>query len=560
MTLRHTALLALSLTLALTATSARADPLVWEGTLQDGLHPAEGRYDLVVRLFDRREGGLPLGEATEFPGVSLRNGRFSLPLDLAQKQQARDELWLEVAARAAGELHFETLPSRSLLKGGQQACWSTTGNVLAPHTGFLGTTNEDSFLDLRAGNRRVVRYFHLPESPQSPIILGGHDSNSGFYPGTIIAGGGGSGALANIAFAPYGSIGGGFGNQTGSLANQDATAASVSGGQNNRAQAASSTVAGGTGNTASGAASSVGGGTNNSATGEHATVGGGFQASANGFASVVAGGSGVTINADFGSLGGGVFNLVDGIGGTISGGQANRASVYANVGGGENNRAIGDHATVPGGRDNLASGTSSLAAGRRASAGHNGAFVWADSQNLDFSSTGANQFLVRAQGGAAINSNSPAGNALRVNGTLRVDTLGAAAATTLCRNASNQISGCSSSKRYKQDIVELELGLVAALRLRAVGYAWKDTGAADVGFVAEEVGAIDERLVTRNADGEIEGVKYDRLTAVLANAVQELAARDSMRADEMAMVRAENVELRARLERLEAVMLGGSGK
>jgi hypothetical protein len=191
--------------------------------------------------------------------------------------------------------------------------------------------------------------------------------------------------------------------------------------------------------------------------------------------------------------------------------------------------------------------------------------VWADSQSSDFVSTGVNQFLVRAQGGAAINSNDPAGNALRVAGTLRVDTLGTAAATTLCRNALNQISNCSSSARYKKDIGDLELSLDAALRLRAVGYRWKDTGAADVGFVAEEIATIDERLVTRDAKGQIEGVKYDRLTAVLANAVQELAARDSLVLEALGALKAENADLRAeqmrrdrdyqtRLQRLEALL------
>jgi hypothetical protein len=38
---------------------------------------------------------------------------------------------------------------------------------------------------------------------------------------------------------------------------------------------------------------------------------------------------------------------------------------------------------------------------------HNGAFVWADSQNASFSSTAANQFLIRAQGGVGIGLNNP---------------------------------------------------------------------------------------------------------------------------------------------------------
>ena len=35
------------------------------------------------------------------------------------------------------------------------------------------------------------------------------------------------------------------------------------------------------------------------------------------------------------------------------------------------------------------------------------------------------------------------------------------------------------------------------MQLRPVSYQWKETHAADVGFVAEEVAKLDERLVTR---------------------------------------------------------------
>ena len=66
------------------------------------------------------------------------------------------------------------------------------------------------------------------------------------------------------------------------------------------------------------------------------------------------------------------------------------------------------NATVPGGRLNAAAGFNSFAAGNRAKANHDGAFVWADGTNADFASTGSNQFNVRASGGTRIFSNSGA--------------------------------------------------------------------------------------------------------------------------------------------------------
>jgi hypothetical protein len=48
-----------------------------------------------------------------------------------------------------------------------------------------------------------------------------------------------------------------------------------------------------------------------------------------------------------------------------------------------------------------------FAAGRRAKANHTGAFVWADSTDADFASTGTNQFLIRASGGVGIGTGNP---------------------------------------------------------------------------------------------------------------------------------------------------------
>ena len=58
-------------------------------------------------------------------------------------------------------------------------------------------------------------------------------------------------------------------------------------------------------------------------------------------------------------------------------------------------------------------------------------------------------------------------------------------------------------------------------RLRPVSFRWKRSGNGDLGFVAEEVAAAEPLLTTRNERGEVEGVKYDRITAVLVNAVRE---------------------------------------
>jgi hypothetical protein len=140
---------------------------------------------------------------------------------------------------------------------------------------------------------------------------------------------------------------------------------------------------------------------------------------------------------------------------------------------------------------------------------------------------------------------------LHVNGTARVDVLGTAGATPLCRNASNELATCSSSLRYKDRVEAFTSGLVLLDRLRPISFTWKAGGTPDVGFGAEDIAAIDRRLAVFNEDGTVEGVKYDRLTTVLVNAVKELDARN-------AALAAHNAELERRLAALErALHIGG---
>ncbi len=114
---------------------------------------------------------------------------------------------------------------------------------------------------------------------------------------------------------------------------------------------------------------------------------------------------------------------------------------------------------------------------------------------------------------------------LHVNGIIRLETLGAAGATALCRNAGHQISTCSSSLRYKTGIAFFNSGLNIVNRLRPITFNWKEGGMLDLGLGAEDVASVEPLLVTYNGKGEVEGVKYDRIGVVLLNAVREQQAQ-----------------------------------
>jgi hypothetical protein len=151
-----------------------------------------------------------------------------------------------------------------------------------------------------------------------------------------------------------------------------------------------STVGGGDGNVASGSVATVAGGINNVANGQHAAVGGGVNNVASGQNAAVGGGVGNRAISDGATVGGGGATRIGG--GNTASGQS------ATVGGGEFNTASGLDSTVPGGGTNFAGGDYSFAAGRRATANHSGAFVWADQLDVEFASTVGNQFSVRAIG------------------------------------------------------------------------------------------------------------------------------------------------------------------
>lgn len=155
-----------------------------------------------------------------------------------------------------------------------------------------------------------------------------------------------------------------------------------------------SSVLGGQFNTASAAYSNVSGGSHNTASGIGSAILGGRYHRADGVYSVVAGGG----------------TGVDSEGNSTSGD-------YAVVAGGYENHAAGEGAMVIGGTNNQANGDYSLAAGNSARALHDGSFVWADNSGGTFSSTAANQFLIRASNGVGINNDSPA-YALDITGTL----------------------------------------------------------------------------------------------------------------------------------------------
>jgi hypothetical protein len=369
--------------------------------------------------------------------------------------------------------------------------WKTGGNSgTTSGTHFLGTTDHEP-LDLRVNNERVLRL--VPTSSSlSPNLIGGSQANriGSNVAGSVIAGGGHSqsgygnsvdsdysflgggwnnsiragaghavlgGGAANSIWASYSVIGGG-GN---SFIFTNATHATIGGGEVNfiMTNAHHATIAGGEDNRIQNSAShsAIGGGDGNriGASSDLAIIGGGGDNSIGAASSstVIAGGSQNTLgtNASFSAISGGYANdILDGASSAvIGGGQVNLVSTNADfsvIAGGRGNaiRANAQYAVIPGGSNNVAAGSFSLAAGRRAKAQHDGAFVWADATDVDFVSTAANQFLVRASGGVGIGKTNPS-TALDVNGTVAATWLTVSDSTVVSNLNANMVGGLRAS-------------------------------------------------------------------------------------------------------------------
>ncbi len=237
--------------------------------------------------------------------------------------------------------------------------------------------------------------------PQWSVIVGGRTNaiNASVIE-SVVAGG-----ASNNILSSWSSIVGGVGNLI-----QSNSGRSIVGGGLTNTVFTNSLYAGvfaGRGNKLTGSYSFIGGGQNNTIAGSFAVLNGGYLNSATGTASAILGGT---------------RNTAQGFYATIGGGQANSASgSYATIIGGFTNTAVGAYATVLGGRLNVAAANYAIAAGYRAKATNRSTFVWADSQNTDFSTTAINQFLIRAARGVGINTNNPGTNSLAVRGSAFID-------------------------------------------------------------------------------------------------------------------------------------------
>jgi len=118
------------------------------------------------------------------------------------------------------------------------------------------------------------------------------------------------------------------------------------------------------------------------------------------------------------------------------------------------------------------------------------------------------------------------------SGRVEVEVLDEAGSTQLCRNFRGGIAACSSSLRYRTDVSPFSGGLDIVQRMRPIAFTWKQGGMRDVGLGSEDVEQVEPLLTFRNDKGEIEGVKYNQLSAVFVNAIRDQQAQIQQQQEE----------------------------
>ncbi|MBX4181262.1 tail fiber domain-containing protein [Candidatus Parcubacteria bacterium] len=106
----------------------------------------------------------------------------------------------------------------------------------------------------------------------------------------------------------------------------------------------------------------------------------------------------------------------------------------------------------------------------------------------------------------------------------------------LTQTSGTTACGSLSSRRFKTEITSLDSqsGLAEVMSLRPVSYKYTpeylgglindiNWNGVFVGFIAEEVEGVDSRLIGHDAQGLVNAVQYDKMTAVLAKAIQEMS-------------------------------------
>ena len=116
--------------------SAQGTVFTYQGRLNDGANPANGKYDLTFALFSVVSGAGQVGSTLTNSTTGVSNGLFTVTLDFGNQFPGANR-WLEIAVRTNGGGAFTTLTPRQPITATPYAI--TAGAVTGPINGGLIT-------------------------------------------------------------------------------------------------------------------------------------------------------------------------------------------------------------------------------------------------------------------------------------------------------------------------------------------------------------------------------------------------------------------------------------
>ena len=332
--------------LHLPSAQAQGTAFSYQGQLNDGGNPANGNYDLTLKLFKVLSGGSQVGSTLTNLDVGVTNGLFMVTADFGAVFDGTP-FWLQIGVRTnGGGTGFTALSPRQALTPAPYALYAPNAgaavNATTATTAGAVTAGAVSSVGIQSGSI-------MSSNLNLPSVTGTLDS--WFWSLTGNAGTGGTAILGTTDNQPLSLVA----NNTPALRLQYAHVVPFG----TSSQTGVNVIGGYSANFIAGG-----------------VVGG-----------TIAGGGDHFFSGILGSGGTDYPNSVTGSFGTVGGGFSNTA---------------GPDSTVPGGFYNTASGTASFAAGSYANATNNYSFVWSDGTTL-FSS-GDYCFDIHAAGGIHVNN------------------------------------------------------------------------------------------------------------------------------------------------------------
>jgi hypothetical protein len=333
----------------------------YSGRLKYQNNPANGNFDLQVKLFDALNGGNQIGPTANVNGLAIANGLFVTSLDFGAGAFDGTALWLEIAARPSGNGQFTLLSPRQPVNPAPYALYApvaATANSAAINSVSSSSIQNSTITSNKIASGQVVKT--IDGLTDDVTLLASNNVSIARNGNTL-----------TIVGPPIGSSGwalnGNAGTSPGAnflgTADNQPLEFKVNNIRSLRLEPKSSLFGPSSVNW-------IGGyGINRVLNGAIGiTIGGG------GYFDTLTGDAPNAVGANFGTVGGGAFNSVGGL-----------------------------YGTVPGGFGNQANADGSFAAGEFALSQHSGTFVWCDGTQTA-NSTGPNRFEVFASGGMTLKS------------------------------------------------------------------------------------------------------------------------------------------------------------